>query len=257
MDKHKLESQLIDYIDGKLNDTERKLIEQELMQNAEAFSLYEQLKEVMQLMGTSQGLEPSLKMRSSFDDLLQQEMKDAKKTKVIFFWPVFYRVAAAVTLLIVGVSLGFWISQYERQQDELEAVKKQLEESKQVMMAMLENQQSASQRVLGATVAFKMENPDHEIMTALVAAMNQDPNTNVRLAALDALGKFRQEPSVRKALIESLSTQKDPVVQIALIRLLVEMKEKSTIGELERITTDEKMIKEVKDEAHAGLLRLS
>lgn len=257
MDKHKLESQLIDYIDGKLNDTERKLIEQELMQNAEAFSLYEQLKEVMQLMGTSPGLEPSLKMRSSFDDLLQQEMKDAKKTKVIFFRPVFYRVAAAIALLIVGVSLGFWISKYERQQDELEAVKKQLDESKQVMMAMLENQQSASQRVLGATVAFKMEKPDHEIMTALIAAMNQDPNTNVRLAALDALGKFRQEPSVRKALIESLSTQRDPVVQIALIRLLVEMKEKSTLEELQRITTDEKMIKEVKDEAHAGLLRLS
>jgi anti-sigma factor RsiW len=257
MDKHKLESQLIDYIDGKLNDTERKLIEQELMQNAEAFSLYEQLKEVMQLMSSSSSLEPSLKMRSSFNDLLQQEMKDVKKTKVVFFRPVFYKAAAAVALLIVGVSLGFWISKYERQQDEMEAIKKELKESKQVMMAMLENQQSASQRVLGATVAFKMENPDQEIMTALVTAMNQDPNTNVRLAALDALGKFRQEPLVRKALIESLSTQKDPVVQIALIRLLVEMKEKSTIGELQRITTDEKMIKEVKDEAHAGLLRLS
>jgi anti-sigma factor RsiW len=257
MDKHKLESQLIDYIDGKLNDTERKLIEQELMQNAEVFSLYEQLKEVMQLMSSSSSLEPSLKMRSSFNDLLQQEMKDTQKTKVIFFRPVFYRVAAAIALLIVGVSLGFWISKYERQQDEIAVYKKQLEESKQMMMAMLENQQSASQRVLGATVAFKMENPDQEIMTALVTAMNQDPNTNVRLAALDALGKFCQEPLVRKALIESLSTQKDPVVQIALIRLLVEMKEKSTIGELQRITTDEKMIKEVKDEAHAGLLRLS
>ena len=257
MNKQELESQLIDYIDGKLNDTERKLIEQELMQNAEAFSLYEQLKEVMQLMGNSPGLEPSLKMRSSFDDLLQQEIKDAKKTKVIFFRPMVYRIAAAIAFLIVGVSLGFWISKYQRQQDEIADIKKQMEESKLIMMAMLENRQSASQRVLGATVAFKMEKPDQEIVNALISAMDHDPNTNVRLAALDALGKFHQEPSVRKALIHSLSIQNDPVVQIALIRLLVEMKEKSTIEELQRITTDEKMIKEVKDEAHAGLLRLS
>ncbi len=39
--------------------------------------------------------------------------------------------------------------------------------------------------------------------------------------------------------------------------MLVDMNGKSTLKELERITTDEEMLKEVKDEAHAGIMRLS
>lgn len=257
MNNENLESQLIDYIDGKLNDAERALIEQELTRNAGAYRLYEQLKEVMQLMDRSSQLEPSANLRSSFNDLLQQELSVTKKTKVVFFQPMLYKVAAAIAFLAVGVSLGFWISKYQRQQDELADIKKQVEESKMMMMSMLKDQQSASQRVLGATVAFRMEKPDEETVNVLIRVMNHDPNTNVRLAALEALGKFHQDPVVRKALIASLSTQKDPLVQITLIRLLVGMKEKSTIDELQRIITDEKVIKEVKDEAHAGLLRLS
>jgi hypothetical protein len=125
-------------------------------------------------------------------------------------------------------------------------------------MAMLDNQNSASQRVLGATVAYNdVERADDEIVNALVNAMNEDPNTNVRLAAMEALGKFRDQPHVRKALVASLTTQKDPVVQIALIRLMVEMKEKDITKALEKISTDEGAIQAVKDEAQAGILRLS
>jgi hypothetical protein len=79
----------------------------------------------------------------------------------------------------------------------------------------------------------------------------------VRLAALEALGKFHQHAHVRKALIESLTRQKDPVVQISLIRLMVEMKEKSVINELEKMTKDKENIRAVKDEAYAGMLKLS
>jgi hypothetical protein len=78
----------------------------------------------------------------------------------------------------------------------------------------------------------------------------------VRLAALDALRKFYHQEHVRKTLIASMATQKDPVVQIALIRLLAEMKEKEIVKELERITTDEEQLPAVKDEAHAALHQL-
>ena len=58
-------------------------------------------------------------------------------------------------------------------------------------------------------------------------------------------------------LEQHLVKQKDPVVQISLIRLMVEMKEKSVIKELDRITKDNESIKAVKDEAYSGLLKLS
>jgi hypothetical protein len=258
MENEKLETLLIDYIDGKLTDAERSEVERELMNNAESFKMYEQLKEVIHAMQASAKIEPSAKLRTGFEQLLKEEQAQLKKGKVIFFQPALYRVAAAVALVVIGGGIGFWISNQNRQAEELAAMRREMEATKQALMLMLDNQQSASQRVLGATVAYnEIEKADDEVVNALINAMNEDPNTNVRMAALEALGKFHTQPHVRKALIASLSTQKDPMVQIALIRLMVEMKEKGITKELERISTDEETLEAVKDEAHAGLLRLS
>jgi HEAT repeat protein len=128
---------------------------------------------------------------------------------------------------------------------------------KSLMMAGLNNEQSPSQRMLGVSVAYQMEKPDDDIVNALMKTMNEDDNTNVRLAALEALSKFSNEPTIRKQLIESLHTQKDPMVQITLIQLMVAIKEKGVVKELEKIATDEKTMKAVKDEAYKGILKLS
>jgi anti-sigma factor RsiW len=262
MEKEKLENLLIDYIDGKLSEEEHRKVDQELMRDEKAYKLYEQLKEVMSAMEGSARIEPPAKLRMGFDQLLQGEIELARKAKgnpkIILFQPAFYRVAAALAFVIIGGGIGFWISKQQRQNEELEAMRKEMNATKQMLMAMLENQQSASQRVLGATVAFKeVETADDQIVDALIQAMNEDQNTNVRIAALEALGKFHSQPSVRRALIASLKTQKDPVVQIALIRLMVEMEEHSITEELERISTDDEALPAVKDEAEAGLLKLS
>jgi hypothetical protein len=256
MEKEKLEGLLIDYIDGNLDAADKAFVEAELKSNPEAVKLHRQLQEVIGIMNESAGIEPTANLKSSFETMLAKE-QSANKGKTIFLSPTFYRVAAAVTLLIIGGGAGFLISKYNRQQAELAETKRLLKETKDQMMAMLDNEHSASQRLLGVTVALKMDKADHEILNALIHAMNDDPNTNVRIAALEALGRFHQDPFVRKALITSLSTQKDPIVQISLIRILVEMKEKGSLKELEKITNDEEMLKEVKDEAHVGILRLS
>ncbi len=253
MEKEKTEDLLIDYIDGKLSEADKLLVEKELTQNEEMYKLYDQLKEVMRLMDKSAKFEPSSKLKAGFDSVLKNELNATKETKTIFFQPSFYRVAAAVALLIVGGGIGFLIN---HQQTELAHMREEVKQTKLMLMSMLDNQQSASQRVLGANVAYKMEKTDDEIINALVKAMNEDSNSNVRLAALDALRKFYQQEDVRKTLIASMATQKDPVVQIALIRLLAEMKEKEIIQELQRITTDEEELPAVKDEAHAALHQL-
>ncbi len=136
-------------------------------------------------------------------------------------------------------------------------LRREMAATKQMMLAMMESPQSASRRIQGVNVAMTIESADDEVVSALVKTMNKDANTNVRLAALDALSRFQHEPNVRAALIESLDTQQDPVVQIALIQLLVKMKEKGVVDGLERIINDSTSITPVKDEAHTGILKLS
>ncbi len=162
-----------------------------------------------------------------------------------------------MALLIAGGGIGFWISKHNDQRQELEALAAEMKATKVMMMALIGNQQSASQRIQGVNVAMTIETADDDVVKALVKRMNEDPNTNVRLAALDALSKFYEEPMVRKALVEGLATQKDPVDQIALIRLMVKIKEKGIVTDLKKIVEDEQSMEAVKDEAYTGLLELS
>ncbi len=110
MDNEKFEAQLIDYIDGRLPETERREVEQELMRNDNAYKLYEQLKEVMHAMDAAQKFEPPLQLKEQFKKALDIETASSRQKKSIFFQPVFYRVAAAVALFVLGGGVGFWIS---------------------------------------------------------------------------------------------------------------------------------------------------
>lgn len=257
MEKEKLEGLLIDYMDGKLNEADRQFIERELVNNSDTYKVYEQLKEVVYAMEHDPQLEPGNDVKKNFDQFLQQEIAANKKSKFIFFQPAFYKVAAAIALLIMAGVTAFWMYKDQQRAQELAAIRQEMIETKRMMMAMMSNEQSASQRITGVAVANQLEKADDEVVMVLVKTMNEDPNTNVRMAALEALSKFHTEPNVRKALIESLVTQKDPVVQIALIQLLVTIKEKGVMKDLERMTKDKTIMKAVKDEAYSGILKLS
>lgn len=255
MEKEKWESKIIDYIDGRLNDEERSAFEGELAQKGKLFQLHEQFREVMSAMDKSKSLDPPARMKSSFNKMLAEETAKQPTGRTVLFQPAFYRVAATIALVLSGVAIGLWIT--NQRNEEMLALKREVETTKLLMQSLLANENSASQRIAGVNVALKINKADDEVVHALVKAMNEDVNSNVRLAALQALSTFQDEPAVRSALIQSLSTQKDVVVQIALIQLLVKMKEKSVLKSLEDIVDDDQTIQAVKDEAYTGILKLS
>lgn len=248
---------LIDFIDNKLNSVDRHHIEQELVRNPEAYKLYEELKEVMHLMDRSARLEPTQKLKNNFEVLIQEELKAEKKTKTIFFQPTFFKVAAAVALLLLAGAFGFYIKQQNdiiaKRDEELKVLQLQTQQ----MLSMMGNDQSASQRIQGVNVSLNFAKADDAIVEALVKTMNEDPNSNVRLAALEALSRFINEKKVRQELVKSLEKQKDPVVQIQLIQLLVKIKEKGVVDDLQKIVDDEGTMHAVKDEAYSAIMKLS
>ncbi len=256
MEREHLESQIIDYIDGKLGEAERTALERKLAADPEAYRLYEQFREVIGAVSRAAQYEPSSRLRMGFESALADELRKQTRGRQVMFAPVVYRVAAGVSLLAAGLFGGYWISNNQRQQEEMLAIRKEVEATKQLMQSLIENESSASQRLQGVSVALQMTSADAEVVHVLVRTMNEDPNSNVRLAAMEALAKFESEP-VRKALIASLPTQKDPVVQIALIQLLVRLQEKRVLKDLQQIVEDEQNLKAVKDEAYNGILKLS
>jgi hypothetical protein len=127
---------------------------------------------------------------------------------------------------------------------------------KQALFSRLNDMGSPSHRLSAAAQVLNMKSTDKDIVDALVKTMNTDPNTNVRLAALESLSKFHRESYVRRQLLAALEKQKDPVVQIELIQLLTRMKETSILKQLDKITEDENAIKAVKDNAYSGIFTL-
>jgi HEAT repeat len=209
-----------------------------------------------------------------------------QKAKIVFFTP--FRLVAAASIIAIIVAATLWIktplfpnssNTVTTKQPELippsiktenqvlpksneplaalATIKLAINKDKQQLFHLLSNNLSASERLAGATKAYSLKNPDKDIIDVLVKTMDKDPNSNVRLAALEALGKFYQEPYVKNKLVKSLEKQKDPVVQIALIELLTNMKEASIIKELQKISTDANSIRAVKDQAYSGLQKLS
>lgn len=121
----------------------------------------------------------------------------------------------------------------------------------------LKNMESASDRYAAVSEIMEMKKVDRDIIEVLVKTMNNDPNSNVRLAALESLGKYYREPYVKKQLVAAMSKQKDPVVQIALIEMLTKFRNTSIVNELKKIAEDGNTTKPVKDQAYSSLLKYS
>jgi hypothetical protein len=263
MERERLEGLLIDFIDGRLTEPERKEVKELLSNDGEVRVLYEQLKQVTSAMDRSSEINPSSRLYKGFQQMLKDEAarENAPKQRQVFFTPVIFRAAAAVLLVAAGVAIGYYVNQYNVQQQKIAEVEAENRRLKEDMMANLGNQSSASERMKAVSLAVSYSETerslDNDVVDALVKMLNEDKNTNVRLAALDALIKFEQEPKVRQQLVASLSKQSDPIVQIALIQLMVKMKEKGVLKELNRIIEDTESIKPVKDEAFSGILKLS
>lgn len=135
-------------------------------------------------------------------------------------------------------------------------VSAKVDQRKEMLFASLNNMESASTRIAAAMKAYEMKNADRDIVDALFHSMNNDPNTNVRLAALEAIARFHRESYIRKKLTASLKSQKDPVVQVELIQLLTKMKQTSILGELEKMVKDVNTTEAVKDRAYSSILTL-
>jgi hypothetical protein len=258
MEKEKLEGLMIEFVDGTLADSDRAVMEQEIASNTEAAKLYAQTKAILQIMDNASAAEPSAKLKLSFEKALQTEKQ--KEAKVISFGaPQLYRIAAGIALVITLGVAAYWINKGIEQEQKLAKIEEEMQRTKTLMLAMMQNQRSAGQRLQGVSVSLnmKVEQADDEIVNVLVHTLETDGNTNVRLASLEALARFHEQPHVRAELVKALGKQTDPAVQIALIRLLVEIKAKDSLKELERISTDELSLPAVQDEAHAGILKLS
>jgi hypothetical protein len=129
----------------------------------------------------------------------------------------------------------------------------EIRETRHLVALSLLSQPSAIDRMEGVNMVSRVNGPNDELISALFLTLNSDMNVNVRLAAVDKLALFSDVPEVREQLVESLSTQMSPHVQIALIDVLIELREQSALEVLEQIADSGQILEPVKKRARKGI----
>ena len=124
------------------------------------------------------------------------------------------------------------------------------------MYTMLK-EESSSYRLQGVSYAEELGPRDDMIIGTLINILNTDKNTNVRLAAAFSLSKWTDKRIVCDSLVASLPRQTDPILQITLINILVEMREKSALRPIQNLVNDKRTINEVRTIAEKGAKELS
>ncbi len=105
-------------------------------------------------------------------------------------------VVWACVFLICGFFIG---RQSDRGQNpdlnaKIEALQGELAATRQTVALSMLQTQSASQRLEGVSWSTRLQQPDPQVMSALLHTLRSDPSVDVRLASLDALGCYVGRP---------------------------------------------------------------
>ena len=201
--------------------------------------------------------EPGPQLRGRFYEALGAYREGAQSNgRRRWQWTPAWQMAAAAALLVAGIGIGYGVRS-DRTGQQVSELREEVSGMRQMVALSLLQQQSASERLRGVGYAYRSEPSDTEVLSALVSAVNDDTNINVRLAAVDALHTFSGSPVARKAVLDALPKQNmEPLVQVALIDFLVDMKERQAAEGLRRLTEDGGVNDGVKERARWALTKL-
>lgn len=194
--------------------------------------------------------QPKASLKNRFDTMLHNEMN--KPVRVIPLWV--WQAAAACCLLFGGVFIG---TQFGRTGNaDLTELRTEVRSLKEAVVFNQLNNASAGVRLQAINNVQEIAKPDEQLLTALEHALNTDQNENVRMAAVYALSSYADRQDVRHSLVGALDKETEPVIQVLLINLLTEKKEKSAKGVLKDMMRDPHNTKEVRSIAKKSLQEL-
>jgi hypothetical protein len=254
-----IENKLVDYIDGSLTAKEASEVQNHIETCDSCKNDLEETNSLLTAFTHEQVAQPTLNLKTSFQEMLANEKKS--QTKVIALnlkknsFKSYLQIAASIAILFTGYLIGGY-QESQNSEQELMAFqneKKQLKEN--MMLAMIDNS-SPSKRIKAVNYTEELTTPNTKILQALIERMQHDSNSNVRLSAAEALSKFTDYELVRTSLIETLTIEKDPSIQIEIIQILVDIQEKRALAPMRKLLEQPESPDYLKTQVHIGIAHL-
>jgi hypothetical protein len=261
-----------DFLAGELTDESREQIQSHLSSCPACREEMESLSAIWTKLGVLPKEQPGPGLRQRFYEMLEAYKDGLDETRTgtgfarkVAAWlerimprrPA-YQFALSLFLLAAGLAIGFLLNgSRSAAKNEIAGLQSEISDMRRAVAIAMLKQTSPSERLMGVSWSSRLERPDSKILQALLETLNHDPNVSVRLAAIDALYLFYDNPRVRAGLIESLAGQTSPLVQISLINLLVEIRERRAVEALEQLIQNRKLNPRVRERAELVLAKLA
>ena len=278
MNKERYQILMTEYLNGDITPEHEAELKAYLEQKEEGKSELFELKVLNDQLGQVPIPEPSEQMSVNFYAMLE-EHKQAEKTALKWsnrlknWWASlnYRRLAYNLSYGLMGILIG-GLGMYSLQgtgskdnknvvitkkNDEQWAdVKKQLARleaaNKEVMLTLIK-EKSASERLRAVNLTSNLSDVDNRIIDALLTTLNTDSNVNVRLTTVEALSQFTKHPKVRTGLIKSIAQQDSPLVQIALVDIMIDLQEKRSVKALQDLLKKQDLNEAVKGRVKQGI----
>jgi len=254
---------LPEYIEESLEVEVKEIVVSHLKNCANCRNELEKLKSIERMLNQVKDDEVSPLVDYSFKIMLENEKRAAKLSlsnklnQKHISLSTLLKVAAGILLLITGGFIGYIVHPVSKSQEEVSSLKQEMVEMKNLVIYSLLKQESASERIKAVSYIKEISKPDPKLIETLFNTLNTDRNVNVRLAAAQALAKYKDNKEIAKGIVKSLEIQTEPLVQIMLINLAVETGNSDVAPELNKLLDRTDLRDEVKTYAKKGIKTLS
>ncbi|WP_323757857.1 HEAT repeat domain-containing protein [Roseivirga sp.] len=253
--EEKYMSMITEYIDGTLTPEREKEFQQYVQEGHIDMAEVEGLAKLQGVMLSSSVPEPSSALKENFYQMLNEASEKSsqvendsslfERIKSFLFGNQYGRMAFGIGVLVIGLFLGtnFGNNSYK---EELSDLNGQMVEMREMMMMAMLEKESVSDRLKGVQMSSELSSSNQKVIDALFLTLNSDPSTNVRIAALNTLAEYANDPQVRAGLVSSISQQKSPLMQVNLAELMVKLQETKAKDELKSILESDRTPEDVK-----------
>jgi hypothetical protein len=256
-----------DYLVGDLDQNSSEEIQSHLVDCPACRQELEDMSAVWTKLGVLPEAHPSNGLRERFYGMLEEYKAEMNQERPMhhlkqFFSSLFYgfrsgrtayRFAFGFVPLFIGLALGYLLFSGKQNAN----LNREVQNMRQMLAVSLLDQRSSTERLRGVNLSYGLENPDSRMIQALLDTLNDDPNINVRLAAVNALYLFYDSPSVREGIIQSLAQQNSPFLQVALVDLLVSVQERQALESFKTLIEANQLDPKVKQKLEQGIKELS
>jgi hypothetical protein len=256
---------LSDLLHGKLAPEEEEEIIASLEKSGISRQEIEDLRSVNRLIEETRSPEPTDRMDKRFYAMLEEEKKRALlgepeiRTKRLSLGSLLtpgLRIAAGIALFLLGWFTSGWFGSSPSHEKQIANLAGEVKDLKETLVLTMMQQSSTVERIKAVNMVSEFDEADKRIIESLIGVLNHDSNDNVRLLALEALVRYSSVPEVRESLVESISNQTSPLIQLRLAEIMLNLNEKRAAPEFQKVLQNASLNYSVRGKMNEALVVL-